>query len=826
MADIVIEHASDSSSALVRAAALNAAAILLDAKQSHGVLRALLPSLGNLIHDKSEKVRVAAVRMLIKVKKVPGIRFYHVVPVNHLSARLVQEAKLHRSPRNAVTKELTALLLSSYFPQGNDASAKKQLKRTLTFLLTDPSAASVFYANLADYLEVESVVKFILMLFTCLKTSVEADQANQVKDTQAQKKRRRRSSETSSSSTAQTKDRDDPDRSRTLSAANTPVMAGIADTINTLWESIAVTILKPKNLACKKVLEDRFSDKDCLIDIMAHFERKGLEYLGGQNGDESRRNECFRICSSLLNCAAKLDEASNKKVVSYVIPSLSSVSKEESECTIPLVTSYLAFLCSSKFVDNVANSIARSIEFNPVEDVSLFSPDFEQTLGFQRSRRSSIPTGSKGDNIPILPNTIAWGVLEHILQGASSEGQAIRQTILSSKSATRHLEKALEKGIKLAEKLLADSFGQNFGNDEVEYVIRASEAYGRFALHKESSEALEHGDKTYLDRQVGKLLLWTTNKIVPASLSSEEDNDGVSTLRDCDLSHISRLSESLVHVDPASLSIASPPHQKANRGSTPEAMRGHSSLFVQSPSDSPMMIKVKVANSLLLSSCMISSEMLAMGLSDADEISKAALGWCAVFDQPLKSAEKELMTAFVRLGFQLYRSSRDINLLEHVLVKCNLRLGEHDFEDEITNILKSVLRTQSGTTDLVSIFMNVSRRIIQIGNSNDTVSFESASSASELWSEGETIEVVLDVILGNSAAALAFARTIVRKLVDNKTDTTCSPDINFHAKCLTLIMKRCGGPDLTAILCDLDVQNYQEDGEMRSLVENLLECNT
>jgi condensin-2 complex subunit G2 len=817
--DIVIQHASDSRSAVVRAAALDAATTLLDAKQSHGVLRALLPSLGNLIHDKTEKVRLAAVKMLIKVKQVPGIRFYHIVPVDQLCARFVTEAKLHSSPRNAMSKELTGLMLNSYFPQGNSMSANQQLQRTLTFLLTDPNAASVFYANLAHHLEVESVVKFILMLFTCLKSSVDSDQANQVKLSQRQKKRRRRVSEDDS-----TDDHDDKDPSGNLSAANTPLMASIAETINALWDSIVISIEKPKNLACKKVLEERFADKDALVDIMAHFEQKGLESLTQQKDDESRRNECFRTCSSLLNCAARLDQKSTKNVVSFVTSSLTSVAKEESESVIPLVTSYFAFLCASKFVEDVAESMARSIELNPVEDVSLFSPDFEDTLGIRRIRRSS-SSGSgkrKEDHIPTLPNAISWGVLEYILQGVSQEGRAMRQMILSSKTATRSIEKALEKGIKFAERLLADSLGRNFGNEEVEYVIRASEAYGRFALHKESSAALENDDKTSMDRQVGKLLLWTTNKIIPAFLNFEDD--GASTLRDCNLSHISALESSLVYAEPGSPSIASPPKQKANRGRTPEAMRGPSSLFVTSPSDSPVIISAKVASALLLSSCMISSEMLAMGMSSADDISKAAVGWSQIFDQPERTVEKHLLCAFIRLGFQLYMASGDSTLLGDILVKCSSRFKENEaVTDVITKVFVSLLRMRNGTDGLLSIFFTVTGRIIQMGNIS--ISFENASCSSEVWNQGGTIEILLDTILGNAGATLYFAEALVRKLAAaNEGEGETNALVNFEAKCLSLIIQVTQGPEMTAILGDLDAQNFKEDGGMRLLVENLLEC--
>jgi condensin-2 complex subunit G2 len=103
---VIAEHASDVSSSAVRVGAVHAVSTILDAEQSHAVLRALLPSLGNLIHDKVERVRLATVRLLAKIKGIPGIKYYHVVPVHHLLARLVKEGRPAENVCNPVASAL------------------------------------------------------------------------------------------------------------------------------------------------------------------------------------------------------------------------------------------------------------------------------------------------------------------------------------------------------------------------------------------------------------------------------------------------------------------------------------------------------------------------------------------------------------------------------------------------------------------------------------------------------------------------------------------------------------------------------------------------
>lgn len=45
----------------------------------------------NLIHDTNKKVRVAFVNLLGRVKGVRSIKYYHVVSVDHILARLSED---------------------------------------------------------------------------------------------------------------------------------------------------------------------------------------------------------------------------------------------------------------------------------------------------------------------------------------------------------------------------------------------------------------------------------------------------------------------------------------------------------------------------------------------------------------------------------------------------------------------------------------------------------------------------------------------------------------------------------------------------------------
>jgi condensin-2 complex subunit G2 len=463
--DIVMEHASDASSSDVRAGALDAITTLLESPQSRAVLRPLLPSLGNLIHDKAQRVRLAAIRMLTGVKRIPGIRFYHVVPVDHLLARLAEEGRIHSSRCNGVAKELTALLLNSYFPQGPNVTGTDQLKRTLTFLLTQPSAAAVFYSNLASHLSVESVAKLIVMLLKCLNSAVKADQAKQIKQSKIRKKRRRHGADD---------DEDDETDDQTLNAANTPLMADLAETICTLWESIAPQLRTTKHEDCNDLLSQSLSEVE-LTNMLVHFEEKATESASKKDETSSVCDDCSRTCTAILRCAGQLSLEAVDGILPHIIASLSSLSDNEGNHVDSLqqhhVSAHIALLCMWGMTDEVVKSLSASIESGSEDVVIMGSPlmfgeHASTTKTCRRSGgRSSIRGRASGKIvIPTMPTRIAWGVVQDILRGADPSNVETRKSILSSPGATKVMEAALERGISVAEQmLLADSVSTRFG---------------------------------------------------------------------------------------------------------------------------------------------------------------------------------------------------------------------------------------------------------------------------------------------------------------------------------------------------------------------------
>ena len=441
----LVQHASDASSATVRAAAVKAFTLLLDAPQSHAVLRGLLPSIGNLIHDKVERVKLATAQLLLRIKKLPGIKYYHVVPVDHITARLADEGRSRKT--GSVASALTKLIANSYFPQGPKVSSAVQVQRTLKFLTSDPGAASVFYANLGRHLGTASIAKLAAMLLRCLHAAVEADNL-EMENERGNKKRRKFRGQKEQESSEQ------PDSGSILSSLDTSLMSRLAETICTLWESIEAQLSKPGNEDSHNFLLDSFSGST-LLDLLTHFETKATD-LKAKTEDNGVQEDCYRIIACLLSCAGRLPREAVDGLVPYIGSKLKQLKERDASQTgSPNVTPHIALLCLWNLTDEVASSLAVSIE-------STFDNDFDITFTSQddasRKRKSGRSKREESQHLlPRLPHTTALQVLGELLRGSDPSSVSARESIFNSRSASSVLEKSLLRGTRYAEKMLVTS---------------------------------------------------------------------------------------------------------------------------------------------------------------------------------------------------------------------------------------------------------------------------------------------------------------------------------------------------------------------------------
>lgn len=162
-AKLLSELAADASSAEVRTQVIKGLTLLLDSQDAIPFLKEVLPRIGEAFDDVNVNVRVAFVRLLIKVKATKDIRYWDVVPAEHLIIRLEQD-----SP--SVCKLLVQLLLSSFHPIHE--SDQEILERALTLIEENRGAARRFYRYASQSLDLPHTVHFMLVICRCLRNHV------------------------------------------------------------------------------------------------------------------------------------------------------------------------------------------------------------------------------------------------------------------------------------------------------------------------------------------------------------------------------------------------------------------------------------------------------------------------------------------------------------------------------------------------------------------------------------------------------------------------------------------------------------------------------
>ncbi|NXO24517.1 CNDG2 protein, partial [Cisticola juncidis] len=158
------ELACDITSADVRCSVFKCLPIILDNKLSHPLLEQLLPATKHSLHDNSEKVRVAFVEMLLKVKATKAAKFWNICPMEHLLSRLEADSR-------PVSRRIVNLLLNSFFPTSQPEEV--WCERCVTLIQMNPAAARKFYQYAYEFTAPNNIAKLMLTIRRCLNACIQ-----------------------------------------------------------------------------------------------------------------------------------------------------------------------------------------------------------------------------------------------------------------------------------------------------------------------------------------------------------------------------------------------------------------------------------------------------------------------------------------------------------------------------------------------------------------------------------------------------------------------------------------------------------------------------
>ncbi|KAL8164934.1 UNVERIFIED_CONTAM: hypothetical protein K2H54_017316 [Gekko kuhli] len=208
---LIEDLAFDTTSADVRCSVFKCLPIILDNVLSHPLLEQLLPALKYNLHDNSEKVRVAFVDMLLKIKSVRAAKFWKICPIEHLLTRLEIDSR-------PVSRRLVNLLFSSFLPV--DQPEEVWCERCVTLIQMNPAAARKFYQYAYEYTSPANIAKLMLTIQSCVNACIqERLKACDSGDEDSEKEN------TSMPNNV-------------LSVADIPSMGGLLEVVVILWRSI------------------------------------------------------------------------------------------------------------------------------------------------------------------------------------------------------------------------------------------------------------------------------------------------------------------------------------------------------------------------------------------------------------------------------------------------------------------------------------------------------------------------------------------------------------------------------------------------------------
>ncbi|XP_066483949.1 condensin-2 complex subunit G2 [Tiliqua scincoides] len=208
---LIEDLAFDTTSADVRCCVFKCLPIILDNVLSHPLLEQLLPALKYNLHDNSEKVRVAFVDMLLKIKSVRAAKFWKICPIEHLLTRLEIDSR-------PVSRRLVNLLFSSFLPI--DQPEEVWCERCVTLIQMNPAAARKFYQYAYEYTSPTNIAKLMLTIQNCLNACIQ------------------QGLKTSDSGDEDSEKENMSVPNNVLSIDDVPSMAGLLEVIVILWRSI------------------------------------------------------------------------------------------------------------------------------------------------------------------------------------------------------------------------------------------------------------------------------------------------------------------------------------------------------------------------------------------------------------------------------------------------------------------------------------------------------------------------------------------------------------------------------------------------------------
>ncbi|XP_037804483.1 condensin-2 complex subunit G2-like isoform X2 [Penaeus monodon] len=420
----------DASSAEVRTQVLKGIILMLDSNDAVPFLKEVLPRIGDAFDDINGNVRSTFVKILLKVKSLKIIRYWDIVPMNHILHRLEEDTPV-------MCKLITQLLLNTFHPiQRED---QELLHRTLALLEENRAAARRFYQYTSRKLDLQSNVHFMLLILRCLRNHLLNQQAQVGQQESDHENSNTSLEERTNPSVGSQKNlklglgvapdnkenrdvSDDEQNADDDSASpldNPAVIGGLFDTIVIIWTTNAHRLAQPENEKYIEAIRTRVSKSMPLF------------FKAFKENDE--------VSQTLLYLSSFLPKALVPTIVSHCMSRLRGLQqdqdKEESYVT------YVNALCNWNRVDDILELATEWLNEGFSAGVTTSSKERRKSRKGVRFQEALTPQ-------PLLALRLVGHILQHPLNKLAALGR------------NRHLLVQMSENMAEVKGLLGDRLNQ------------------------------------------------------------------------------------------------------------------------------------------------------------------------------------------------------------------------------------------------------------------------------------------------------------------------------------------------------------------------------
>ncbi|EKX42521.1 hypothetical protein GUITHDRAFT_141192 [Guillardia theta CCMP2712] len=480
---LIKQFSQDAASPAVRVAVLRGMAFILNNHMSHPLLQDRLKLLGDLIHDKSERVRVAMCELLLKVRGIKSIRFFDIVPMVEILDRLAVDAQ-----RPAITQRLAKLLLPSYLPINKPPP--EQLARILALIKQNSAAAQVFFKQAGSQAPEQTCVNVLVALHHALLvyagSKKKVSKTNPKKSKRGGESRSKRQQQEEEEEHQEDEEDGDVESFGSIAEVSVQCMSSMLETLRARLDSSSC-----------------FNIRSYLVE---NISSSGLASLASSFSSSSG------MASALWKLAALMPEPGDKKLVQECLARARTLPLEEAA---PLLDCVFHWSGQKEFVREACAELRSAVSQEEGRGGGKTGGKRRKTGG-KSSAQEEEEEEEEGSSP--RPLSLLLQQLQYVL-----DSDHLRQKLMLVPSHLEEMLESLEGALQLVEARMEEEEEEEDGKISAEDLKSMVNIYAKLCLHSHCAQFPGAGGAGKSSGRLLSLLGWSNLTCLPVLLAPQEE---------------------------------------------------------------------------------------------------------------------------------------------------------------------------------------------------------------------------------------------------------------------------------------------------------------